>query len=519
MKELYDYRITKEQFEDILHTYFDEHKTGTLVRLTWIIKNHCDYLWSFLKENYPQYSYNSNILKYIYDIKFPDCKKICDVCGKPLDGFSLKKGYYPGFSHRSCNKRWATIELHSIDDIFDKKFSSSECDNLSKKEEIINLLSSFKLKFPQFSHYYNLKDLLIVVSRMHSYNDIDSVPRCKYCGKLCKPKFKHFSEYDSIEYSEFCYDTICINKQKMDSMVKTLNEKYGVSNCSQIDFVKEEKKKTSLLHYGVDNVFKSKEVREIHKKNLLEKYGVDNISKLDEIKKKKENTLLSHFGTMKEYIDYSFGSFCKKIGVHNVSQLDCVKEKKAETFFKHYGKCNCFQDEEIKRNIKKYWEENPEKFKIAVAKSTINMWASKKDIKNSRKLLTGIEECEILNEIQLILNVTIYRQVSCMQYYIDGYIYDYNIAIEYDEPDGHTNKKDVDYDIMRQKEIVDYIGCIFIRIKQIDWYMNKDKCIENIKNMFSVSDKLNLKSKVIMSQNCNSSYRVKKVILEELNEN
>lgn len=511
--ELYKCDLTKDEFESILNSYFDNHKTGCLVKLTWIKKNYPDYLLNFLKNNYPEYSDIQDIDKYIYEIKHPNCQKFCDVCGKPLDRFNLKRGYWGGGTHRSCRAKWRLIKINSVDDIYSKYFNGSQCSNLVTLDSVIGILSDFKKDHPELAHYHKLKDLMYLLSRLSCADEIANLPKCHTCGKICRPSDDPFKyNYKDLMLSGCCYDITCSNKYRVQRMNETLYNKYGVINTSQLDSTKEKKKETALLKYGVINVFQAEEIKAKTKNTLLEKYGVDNISKSEEIKSKKEQTIIQHFGSMKEFIDYSFGSFCRKVGVHNVSQLDYVKEKKIMTFLKHYNKINCFQDEEIKKNIKEYWEKNPDKFKCAIAKSTINTWELKKNIVNQRKAFTGIEEYEVLNELENILGVSIYRQVSCMQYYIDGYIYDYNICIEYDEPDGHTYQSDVNYDKTRQNEIIDYLGCGFIRIKQIDWYMNKDEVIQNINRVIDISKKLNFRKNVDMTQSGNSAYRVKKVL-------
>ena len=49
--------------------------------------------------------------------------------------------------------------------------------------------------------------------------------------------------------------------------------KYGVENASQLDEVKEKKKKTTLKNYGVENPYQLKRIREKVKTNNKEKYA------------------------------------------------------------------------------------------------------------------------------------------------------------------------------------------------------------------------------------------------------
>jgi hypothetical protein len=59
-------------------------------------------------------------------------------------------------------------------------------------------------------------------------------------------------------------------------------------------------------------------------------------------------------------------------------------------------------------------------------------------------------------------------EFQVLGYFVDGYSKEKNIVIEYDEKhhfdtNGHLRKRDV----VRQKEIEEYLGCTFIRIKEI----------------------------------------------------
>jgi len=47
-----------------------------------------------------------------------------------------------------------------------------------------------------------------------------------------------------------------------ETIKKVIQQKYGVENVSQLNFVKEKKKKTVFSHYGVDHQWKNKEIRE-----------------------------------------------------------------------------------------------------------------------------------------------------------------------------------------------------------------------------------------------------------------
>ena len=61
-------------------------------------------------------------------------------------------------------------------------------------------------------------------------------------------------------------------------ILHTLKEKYNVENPSQLEFVKEKKKKTFLKHYGVDNIWKSKKYYEWLDNYMIKTFGCLQIS-------------------------------------------------------------------------------------------------------------------------------------------------------------------------------------------------------------------------------------------------
>lgn len=85
--------------------------------------------------------------------------------------------------------------------------------------------------------------------------------------------------------------------------------KYGVSNISQSDKVKEKKKTTTLKHYGVENPAQSKEVYQKIKETCIDRYGVESTNMLQEKKDNIKSTIVS------------------KYGVENVMQLSEIRDK------------------------------------------------------------------------------------------------------------------------------------------------------------------------------------------------
>ena len=162
--------------------------------------------------------------------------------------------------------------------------------------------------------------------------------KCPVCGKdftvSKKEKKRIFCGID-CRYSD-------IGKKLINqSIKKTMLEKYGVSNPSQLESVKAKRTSTIMDRYGVVNSFQSKELMEKAKQTILEKYGVEYYSQSNEYKTKIKNTCLERYG------------------VDNINKDKKIREKIKQTNLEKYGVeypiQNDFLKEQIKQiNLKKY---------------------------------------------------------------------------------------------------------------------------------------------------------------------
>jgi hypothetical protein len=81
-----------------------------------------------------------------------------------------------------------------------------------------------------------------------------------------------------LEYYKIPKRSISQSKKTETFKIKihtTLNEKYGVSNISQIKDVKTKKANKCLDQYGVDNFFKRNDFKKIKNEGYIKRYGVD----------------------------------------------------------------------------------------------------------------------------------------------------------------------------------------------------------------------------------------------------
>jgi hypothetical protein len=137
-----------------------------------------------------------------------------------------------------------------------------------------------------------------------------------------------------------------------DKAKETLNEKYGVDNISQIQFVKDKKIKTCLENFGVEHPGYSTDIKEKSKKTKLEKYGSETYNNRDKAKE----TMLERFGfehAMKSAneVEKLKQVFINNLGVDNPSKLQSVKDKKKETCMLNYGVDNPSHSPELLKKI------------------------------------------------------------------------------------------------------------------------------------------------------------------------
>jgi very-short-patch-repair endonuclease len=94
---------------------------------------------------------------------------------------------------------------------------------------------------------------------------------------------------------------------------------------------------------------------------------------------------------------------------------------------------------------------------------------------------TGILEKEFFDEISLKIPYKIERQEIVDFYFVDGYIKEKNIVIEFDEKFHYNLNGDLSRaDIIRQNYIQNKLNCSVIRIKDKDWIENKEEVMKKL---------------------------------------
>jgi len=350
-----------------------------------------------------------------------------------------------------------------------------------------------KIKFPK------IYDIIINhcgdnwMEKLYNYvNNITDIPVCKQCGKKL-----HVIRY-GIGYKEYC-SISCVNKsiEHKEKNKKTSIEKYGVDNPAKSEIVKEKiksklfindkwynesdefknkSKQTNLRKYGVEHFSKTNEYHEKVKKSNIEKYGVDSYNKTDEYKECMKKQNLKKYGVeytfqSKEFKNKSKQTNLRKYGVEYYCQTNESKERIKQTNLRKYGAEYIMQTEEFKKRtadimIQKYGE----------------IWlnyAPKYNVKSIYYLDMLSEKLNL--HIQHALNG---GEKKFVKYWVDGYIEQYNICIEWDERH-HNGNRQKERDLKKELFLKENFSCIIFRINENEFLKNVETSMENISGLIS----------------------------------
>jgi hypothetical protein len=231
------------------------------------------------------------------------------------------------------------IETENIEDNNSKLYKYSESGlklrNYNLWEEItsIELDITFKEKFYLYE------------------NKMEKCPIC-YCGNELK-------FIDMINgYRQFCCRRCMLDSDEIkEQKKKTCIEKYGVDNPSKSLDIKNLVKITNNKKYGVDHPLQSLDFVEKNKKYFMEKFGVDNPSKLPEIREKANITIKEKYGVdhimfSDEIKEKNKKYFMEKFGVDNPSKLPEIREKARFTNNLRYGVDHALQNQIFLEKLK-----------------------------------------------------------------------------------------------------------------------------------------------------------------------
>ena len=108
--------------------------------------------------------------------------------------------------------------------------------------------------------------------------------KCDYCGEILEVSYKDYLRNHDETLGDSCH------KCENNKYIKTMQERYGVNNSTEIPNFESKRKRTMLQRYGVEYTTQSKELREKGKNTMKERYGVEHALQNEEFKEKAMTT-------------------------------------------------------------------------------------------------------------------------------------------------------------------------------------------------------------------------------------
>ena len=168
---------------------------------------------------------------------------------------------------------------------------------------------------------------------------------------------------------------IKIFKNTHEKRKKTLLERYGVENVSDIPEANVKRKQTCVDKYGVENPSCSKVVQQKRRKTCLDRYGEELYCNTDEFKYKTLETLNINYGVenpslSKEICDRRRETFITNYGVDHPMKVKSIVDKAQASLIVNYGhdrmKSVEFQDKSKATSLKKYGRDHWNKQHISL---------------------------------------------------------------------------------------------------------------------------------------------------------
>lgn len=287
------------------------------------------------------------------------------------------------------------------------------------------------------------------------YHNIINRPTCPVCGN--EVNFRNLTE----GYNKYCCQK-CMSIATRNKARKTMYEKYGgtgfasektrekiISTNMELyggigfasDEIKSKIKNTMISRYGVDNPMKDEELRSKIYTTMISKYGVKHALESKVFLEKSKSTLFKHYGVYfprqdKNIKDKQIATCIQNYGGVGMGS-PLIKNKIIETNLNKYGRKYGFDYEKIKStNLKRYGDANPLTAKCSRGEIKYKGYSNK-----SQKLF--IEMDNLLSNIyytQFALKGGEKSfKINKQTYYVDYFIEELNIAIEFNGDRWHGN--------------------------------------------------------------------------------
>jgi hypothetical protein len=261
-----------------------------------------------------------------------------------------------------------------------------------------------------------------------------------------------------LDYENNCnpYCEECSNDNKINKMIATNMEKYGVEYVFQCQEILDKRNKTNIERYGDKCSLKNEQVREKTKDTNLKKYGCENPMLNEIIIDKMKKTNLITYGNMcpaknSEINLKTIKTNLEKFGTEHYFSSNDAKEKIKKYNLEHYGK-EYFLQTDIKKEksektcIEKYGVRHPMQDPEISEKASRNAYQMKKYTLPSGKIIEyqgyenyaldilikheKINENDIITKRKQVPKITYNYQNKEHVHFVDIYIKSVNRCIE-----------------------------------------------------------------------------------------
>ena len=304
-------------------------------------------------------------------------------------------------------------------------------------------------------------------------------------------------QHNSI-YKKYGYEHALQSKEIKEKSQRTCFINFGVKNPSQSNLVKEQKKQSCLKNFKVEHPLQSPIIQKLYKQTCLEKFGAENPNQNQEIKDKKIQTFIINYGVenpsqVKEIQDKKIQTSRLNWGVDYPQQSPIIKKLYTQTMIRKYGVEHALQFDLFKKKnqstcLSKYGTDSfskTEKGKWYSRINAIRMIENQKLNGEPLSPIIGDQERSFLNELQNYTAYKIIRNDPSFRYIIgrfpDGHILELKLFIQFDES-WHKNIKAKQNDIQCTLDLAS-LGYIVYRVSEKDWKENKEKVIEQFKEL------------------------------------
>ena len=283
---------------------------------------------------------------------------------------------------------------------------------MEKENKDLYKLGSNKIKEFNIELWNNINNIKFEITFKEKFylleNSLSEIPKCE-CGDSVK-----FIDMNR-GYRRFCSKRCMYDSESVKNNKKKTNiENWGVDNPSKSKLVKDKVKKTNIDKFGHEWATKSDEIKDKIKNKFIENWGVDNPSKVKEVRDRAKETNLERFGVdhvmkSEEIKKKVKDKFIENWGVDNPSKVKEVRDRARETMIERFGVEYALQNNDIfekmlNNNVEKWGVEyysQTEEHKDKIKKTSIEKWGvdnySKTDEYKNKVKKTSLEKWGVDN--------------------------------------------------------------------------------------------------------------------------